>query len=152
MSSPPDFGILLGLAYQAFVHALHENLAEHGFSDLGTSYGFVFRTLAAGPLHLTELASGLGITDPGMLKIVQEMEERRYVERKPDPTDGRAKFVCLAPRGRAALSAARRFHSKYERNLGAREGAEEAATTRRVLENLVGTEGLAAAAPRFRAF
>jgi DNA-binding MarR family transcriptional regulator len=152
MSSPPDFGILLGLAYQSFVHDLHENLAQHGYSDLGTAYGFVFRALAAGPLHLNELASGLGITDPGMLKIVQEMEERRYVERKADPADGRAKFVCLAARGRAALAAARRFHSKYERSLAAQEGAEEARTTRRVLEHLVGTDGLEAAAARLRAF
>jgi DNA-binding MarR family transcriptional regulator len=152
MSSPPDFGILLGLAYQSFVRALHENLADHGFSDLGTAYGFVFRALGVGPLHLTELASGLGITDPGMLKIVQEMEERGYVERKPDPADGRARFVCLTARGRAALAAAKRFHSKFERNLAAAEGAEDVVKTRRVLENLVGTEGLAAAAARLRAF
>ena len=38
-----DFGILLGFAYQGFVEALHAHLAEHGFTDIGNSHGYVVR-------------------------------------------------------------------------------------------------------------
>jgi DNA-binding MarR family transcriptional regulator len=151
-SSAADFGILLGLAYQTFTDELRAHLRAQGFDDLGGSYGYVFRALADAPLHLTDLAALLGITDPGMAKIVQEMAERSYVARDPDPNDGRAKLVSLAARGRAALAAARRFHATYERRLATTAGAKEAATARRVLELLVGTTGIDAAHARLRAW
>ena len=51
MDGPParlDLGIVLGLAYGAFVDELHEHMAQDGFGDLRRSDGYVFRTLAAG--------------------------------------------------------------------------------------------------------
>ncbi len=151
LSSKADFGILLGLAYQTFVDEHRRRLKERGFDDLGKAYGYVFRALAAGPLHLHELALRLDITPQGTLKIVDEMAERGYVERRPDPEDGRAKLITLAPRGRAALAAARRIHAAYERRLGQALGAAEVARARRVLEALVGTTGIDAAHARLRA-
>jgi DNA-binding MarR family transcriptional regulator len=152
MSSRADFGILLGLAFQTFSDELRRTLHERGFDDLGRSYGYVFRALAAGPLRLHELSTGLGMTDQGAMKIIDEMAERGYVERRPDPADGRAKLISLARRGRQALVAARRFHGAYERRLGRMLGAADVATTRRVLEALVGTTGIDAANARLRAF
>jgi DNA-binding MarR family transcriptional regulator len=72
-----------------------------------------------------------------MLKIVQEMEARGYVEREPDPDDGRANRVALAKRGRAALATARRFHASFERQLGETLGSAETARFRALLERLV---------------
>src|SRR6185436_14555962 len=86
-----DFGILLGLAYQAFVDRLRSDLKEHGFDDLGGAYGYVFRALADDELSQRELARRLGITDQGMAKIVSEMIRRGYIERRPDPEDSRVK-------------------------------------------------------------
>jgi DNA-binding MarR family transcriptional regulator len=146
-----DFGILLGLAFQTFSDELRQSLHERGFDDLGRSYGYFFRALADGPLRLHELSPGLGITDQGAMKIVDEMAGRGYLERRPDPEDGRAKLISLAPRGRAALAAARRFHAAYERRLGRTLGVAHVATTRRVLEALVATSGVDAAKARLRA-
>jgi DNA-binding MarR family transcriptional regulator len=137
MSTPTDFGILLGLAYQRFKTELELTLAEHGYDDIRSAYGYVFRALADGSLKLGELARRLGITDPGMLKIVQEMEVRGYVEREPDPDDRRANRVALAKRGRAALATARRFHASFERQLGETLGSAETAKFRALLERLV---------------
>jgi DNA-binding MarR family transcriptional regulator len=131
-----DFGILLGLAYQSFVDELRAALHAKGFTDLGPSYGYVFRALGAEALNLRVLAGRLGMTDQGAAKIVDEMEARGYVERRAHPDDGRIKQLRLARRGRAALAVARNFHRQYERQLAERLGSREVAIARNVLEEM----------------
>jgi DNA-binding MarR family transcriptional regulator len=135
-----DFGIVLGLAYTRFVNELHAHLASEGFSDLGRSYGYVFRTLYDGPVTVTAIARGLGITIQGASKLIQEMVERGYVLREADPSDARAKQLTLGPRGESALRAARRFHRTFERRLAREIGAERAALLRELLTTLAGAE------------
>ncbi|MEP6971458.1 MAG: MarR family transcriptional regulator, partial [Betaproteobacteria bacterium] len=65
MTSPIDFGVLLGLAYQVFVDELHADLHGRGFDDIGTAYGYVFRALDAQDLHLRQLAERLSMSDQG---------------------------------------------------------------------------------------
>lgn len=151
MTSPVDIGILFGLAYQTFTDALQADLEARGFTDLGGAYGYVFRALASEALHLHELASRLGMTDQGASKIVSEMVARGYVDRSPDPHDGRAKELRLATRGRTALAAARRFHATYERKLRAKLGDSSVDAVRRVLEEMVADTGTEAATARLRA-
>src|SRR4051812_35090076 len=110
-----DFGILLGLAYQGFVEALHAHLAKHGFTDVGSSHGYVVRLLAASPgISQRELAKRLGITEQGAGQIVEQMVRGRFVTREPGPDDARARVLGLGPRGQELLKLARRFHASYE--------------------------------------
>ncbi|MEO8183934.1 MAG: helix-turn-helix domain-containing protein [Deltaproteobacteria bacterium] len=136
-STSVDFGVLLGFAYKAFVDQLRAQLAAQGFDDLGAAYGYVFRALAADTLQLNELASRLEMTAQGALKIINEMETRGYVERRPDPEDGRAKQLRLTPRGRAALAAARRFHAVYEKRLRSMVGERDVSAARRMFESML---------------
>jgi DNA-binding MarR family transcriptional regulator len=131
---PLDFGIVLGLAYQSFTDLLRAALAQQGFDDLGSAYGYVFRALADEEPSQRELARRLGITDQGMAKIIGEMVERRYVERGDDPQDSRVKRLRLGARGKAALAAARRFHAGFERELSKELGAPAVHKLRRSLE------------------
>ena len=135
-----DFGILLGLAYQRFTEELRASLAERGFDDLGGAYGYVFRALADERPSQRELARRLGITDQGMAKIVSEMVERRYVERRPDPEDSRVNRLQLGPRGRTALAAARRFHAAFERRLADDAGHAAVRKLRQLLVRIAGAE------------
>ncbi len=136
-----DFGILLGLAYGAFVRELRAALHEQGFDDLGRSYGYVFRALAEGERSAADLARLLGVTGQGAAKLVDEMQARGYVERHPHPADGRIKMLRLSPRGREALAAARRFHATYEAGVAERLGERRAAALRRDLEQLADAVG-----------
>jgi DNA-binding MarR family transcriptional regulator len=142
LSTDTDIGILLGLAYGAFVDEMHAHLAARGFDDLGRSYGYVFRVLADGDRSLSELAGLLGMTLPGAGKIVDEMVERGYVVRHPDRSDRRVKRLRLSARGRAALKAARAFHRRFERRL------PDGPALRAVLEAIAG-DGGAGPAPRY---
>ncbi|BCS31066.1 hypothetical protein TBR22_A02660 [Luteitalea sp. TBR-22] len=131
-----DFGVLLNLAFVAFKDALDADLAAAGFDDIGSSFGYVFRLLADQPCSLSELASRLGMSSPGALKVVDDMVDKGYVARHADPDDRRVKRLELTDRGRAALRRARAFHARYERELARRLGAQQVAETRRLLEEV----------------
>lgn len=133
-----DFGILLGLAYQDFVSELRAAIAADGFADTGRSDGVVFRTLSAHALTVSDLAARLHITKQGAAQIIDDMERRGYVERRPDPSDGRARLLYLSTRGTAALASARRFHRRFERRLARRYGREAVSSLRALLEAMAG--------------
>lgn len=137
-SQPVDLGILLALAYQEFVRGLREEHARAGFDDLGRSDGFVFRALAARPLTVSDLATRLQVTKQAAAQIVDDMQARGLVERRPDPSDGRARLLRLTDRGEAALATARRFHQRYERQLVRAHGREAVDAMRTVLEAMAG--------------
>jgi DNA-binding MarR family transcriptional regulator len=145
----PDFGILLLLAEQEFVRELRAATAEQGFDDQGRSDGFVLRTLGAAPATISTLAIRLDITKQGAAQIIDDMEARGYVERHPDPTDGRARLIHLSERGQAALKAARRFHQSYERRLRKLHGDEAIDAVRAVFATMAAEDSTTD--PHFRA-
>lgn len=128
-----DFGILLGLAYHSFVEELHQHLTAAGFTDIGSSFGYLFRVLDQRDLTATQLGEHLQITTQGAAKIIDDMVAAGYVERRPDPSDRRAKRLHLAPRGRAALETVRAFHHTYEQRLAETFGPEALNVVRQVL-------------------
>ena len=135
----PDFGIVLLLADQEFVRDLRQAMADKGFDDQGRSDGFVLRTLGAAPTTISALAERLEISKQGAGQIADDMERRGYVERRPDPTDGRARLLHLSARGKAALAAARKFHQSYERKLRKTHGDAAIDAVRTVLTAMAGT-------------
>jgi DNA-binding MarR family transcriptional regulator len=132
-----DFGILLALAYSAFVDELRASLAKEGFSDLHGSFGYVARALKARDMTLRDLSDELRITSPGALKIVDDMEAHGYLTREDDPADRRAKRLRLTSRGEAALAAARAFHRRFEAQVRAKAGAPATRMHREVLRGIV---------------
>jgi DNA-binding MarR family transcriptional regulator len=135
---PLDFGILLAIGYQEFVRALRPAMAVAGFDDLGRSDGYVLRALDGNPLTVSALSELLDITKQGAAQIVDDMERRGYLERRPSPTDRRSRPLYLTERGQRALAAARRFHHRYERELIRRHGADPVAALRSVLTAIAG--------------
>jgi DNA-binding MarR family transcriptional regulator len=145
-----DLGIVMALAYAAFVDELRADLASAGYDDLNRAFGYVARALADGPMMLKDLGQRLGMTSQGAIKIIDDMERSGYVERTDDPEDGRAKRLRLTRRGRAALSAARRFHAEFEKRLATRVGHRAVTTLREVLEFIAEERRIHGAPPILR--
>ena len=78
---------------------------------LGLSFAKVraLRRLAGEPLTLRALAAELLADPPYVTLIVDDLEERGLVERRPHPEDRRAKLVTLTRAGRDAAAKADRI-------------------------------------------
>jgi DNA-binding MarR family transcriptional regulator len=93
------------------------------------------RRLATQPHTLRALAERLAADPPYVTLIVDDLEKRGLVQRKPHPEDRRAKLVELTAAGRAA--AARAEAILDEPPAGMRDvPAEDLAAMLRVLERL----------------
>jgi len=66
--------------------------------------------------------------------VASDLEKRGYVERVPDPTDGRAKIIRLTERGRRARAIGRELIDEVEREWAERFGAERVVALREALE------------------
>jgi hypothetical protein len=68
------------------------------------------------------------------LKVINDMVDKGYVVRSEHAADARIKPLGLTARGRAAVAEARRFHARFERDLGKRIGVKRTAALREALE------------------
>lgn len=60
-----------------------------------------------GPLRPGDLSRIEVVTKPTMTRILTELEQRGFIAREADPTDGRAFMVSITPEGADAVEAAR---------------------------------------------
>jgi DNA-binding MarR family transcriptional regulator len=97
------FNLLLQAQHQ-MVQELVRRLAAAGFADLRPAHSRVFENLdVRHGTRLIDLAERAQMTHQSMSELVASLEQRGYVERRPDPTDRRAKIVCFTPRGRQMM-------------------------------------------------
>ena len=66
-----------------------------------------------GDMLMGELAAAEKVQPPSMTRIVNGLEERGYLARRPDPRDGRQCLVTLTPPGREVLLANRRRRDEW---------------------------------------
>jgi DNA-binding MarR family transcriptional regulator len=86
--------------------AIHEGVARRGFGDVRPVHGFAFVRISAGDATIGALAEHLGVTKQAAAQLVQQLEERGYVTRRPHPRDARAALLALTGRGVACTVAA----------------------------------------------
>jgi DNA-binding MarR family transcriptional regulator len=115
---------------------LHRRLEAEGHPKLRNAHGCVFRYIQPEGSRLTELSAQSGVTKQAVGEFVDELEGYGYVERIPDPLDGRAKIIRLTERGRDARLAALRIFEDMEREWAERFGERTIAELREVLEAL----------------
>ena len=95
---------MLGRAYSLLGFQIVDGVVGAGFPQK-PSHSAVFAQITMEGSRLTDLARGANITPQAMGELVDELEELGYVERRPDPTDRRAKLIVLTDRGKACIAA-----------------------------------------------
>ena len=128
---------LLQLPYQAFIGRLFAELVAAGYGDIHPSHAVVFQHLPAEGSRVTDLAERTQLTKQYVGRLVAELEELGYLERAPDPTDGRAKHVRLSTRGREVTRVAEGIIAAIETDWSERLGAGAYDSLRRRLVKLI---------------
>ena len=82
-------------------------LEAAGYPNMSPAFCTLFDNLDREGTRLTELATRAGMTHQSMSELVAILEGRGYLERRPDPADGRARLVCLTPEGKKLARSAR---------------------------------------------
>ena len=95
---------MLGHAYSLLGFQIVDGVVGAGFPQK-PSHSAVFAQISAEGSRLTELARGANMTPQAMGELVDELEALGYVQRRPDPTDRRAKLIVLTSRGRECIAA-----------------------------------------------
>ena len=133
-SSQPPFIRLLDTALDQFVDDLAARVADTEFSDIRVTHGCVFGNIDPEGSRLTELAERARMTKQSVGEVTTDLEQRGYVERVPDPADGRAKIIRLTERGHEAQTLGFELIAEIEREWGERIGEERVAALRDALE------------------
>lgn len=125
---------LLSTAMDDFSAELFERVEAAGYRDLRPGHGCVFGNIDPDGSRLTDLAERARMTKQSVGEVASDLEARGYVERVPDPNDGRAKIIRLTERGRKAQAIGQALIDDLERDWGERFGADRVAALRDALE------------------
>jgi DNA-binding MarR family transcriptional regulator len=127
---------LLDVAFDEFSDELTRRVDAAGYTDLRPGHGCVFGTIDPEGSRLTDLAERAGMTKQTVGEVTSDLEKLGYLERVPDPSDGRAKIIRLTQRGHEAHSIGRGLIEDIERDWGERFGTERVAALRELLEEI----------------
>lgn len=84
--------------YFAVSEVSHNELTKLGYPELDSSYSIVFQNIGTGA-RATEIATKGKTTKQNVKYLLENLEEKGFVQRRQDPTDGRAWIFELTPKG-----------------------------------------------------
>lgn len=98
---PRSLGILLGQVKSELVRSLEQELLERGV-ELRFSQVHALKHLhRLGPMSAGDLARSLGHDAGAMTRLLDQLEDKGYLRRKPDPQDRRALRIELTASGKS---------------------------------------------------
>ncbi len=140
------------LAQDVVLRAIEDDLRRAGVIDL--SWYDVLLEMNAGPdrrLRMQELAARTVLSRTRISRLVDELVDRGFVERHPDPGDGRASFAAITTAGRAALRAAAPVYAQgIQRHFTSMLTPKEAGVLSSALERVVEAHRTTTVAQRVR--
>ncbi|HEY5820842.1 MAG TPA: MarR family transcriptional regulator [Propionibacteriaceae bacterium] len=126
-SGDPSLGVLLFLPYRRLEQQVIEAVWAAGYAITLTQARLFQRVDAAGT-RLTRLAESAQVTKQTAGVLVDELVRGGYVERVPDPSDGRARLITITARGYAVVAVAtdrqREIEAEWRRHLGPRASSQ----------------------------
>ena len=130
-------GQLLMRLLREFRAELFAAAAAGGYADVREAHLHIFGNIGIGGIRLTDLAARAQLSLAATSELVSELEALGYLERRPDPRDGRAKLIFPTPRGRQALDNAGDQVARIEQRWGEIVGSARFDATCRTLQDLL---------------
>ncbi len=133
----PTMGLLLRLLYQLYSLEIQRALREAGFDDINPAAANVFTFLNSEGATVSELANLSHVRKQTMAQTVEQLERSGYVERRPNPRDGRSQLVLLTERGKRIPRVTHKAATAVEKRWARLRGADELETLRMSLLDLL---------------
>src|SRR5262249_38838370 len=108
-------------------------IQRDGYTDLNPAHVAMFRYEGLDGRRPTEVADRMQITKQSVGDLLRHLQRCGYAECKPDPSDNRARLICLTPRGRRLEAAASKYAIAAERELEKEVGRKRFQELREVL-------------------
>ncbi|MCX2947804.1 MarR family winged helix-turn-helix transcriptional regulator [Lentzea sp. NEAU-D7] len=122
-----NIGLLLFIPSRAVENRILAAVVAAGF-EITQAQARVLMRVGPDGTRLTELAEAAQVTKQTAGFLVDQLEKVGYVERVPDPTDGRARLVRLTDKAREAVPVANeemaRIEAEWEQHIGKRRMAQ----------------------------
>lgn len=134
--APENLAILLREPFRTMNARLLQRLGEQGHPGVRPAHGNVLQYLDDDGTRVGLLAERAQVSKQAMAQLVAHLEARGYVERVPDPRDGRAKLVRATDRGREVYAIAREVVAEVEAQLTERMGEAKLRRLRALLAEL----------------
>ncbi len=116
--------LLMHIAARAASNRIFEAIQQDGHEDLTVAQSRLLMGIDPDGTRLSVLAERAQVAKQTATALVDKLERAGYVERVPDPTDGRARLVRLTPRAQAVIPGARaeeeRLEEEWRAHLGDR--------------------------------
>lgn len=133
----PDLAVLASRLSHSIEEELFERLAARGHDHLRPRHGAVLAFLDEDGVRATELARLSGRHKQIVGRLVDELEQLGYVERRPDPADRRAKLIVPTERGLEQMRLGDEIVAGIERRHAEAAGGRAYAEFRNLLRQLV---------------
>lgn len=116
--------LLMFISARAAADRIFRAVRDAGFDDVTIAQSRLMMGIDTEGTRLSVLAERAQIAKQTATALVDKLERAGYVERAPDPSDGRARLVRMTPRAEAALPLARAEEDRIEAEWRAHLGAE----------------------------
>jgi DNA-binding MarR family transcriptional regulator len=133
----PDLGLLAAQLLSSIHDELFARLGEQGHEHLHPRHAAVLAYLDEDGIRATELARLSGQQKQIVGRTIDELEQLGYVERRPDPSDRRAKLVVPTKRGLEQMRLGDRIVAEIEQRHAKAAGAKTYAEFRDALRGVV---------------
>jgi DNA-binding MarR family transcriptional regulator len=106
--------VLLREAYLALDNLVPARLVARGHEAIRPAHSAVFEYLDETGTTVSRLAERARMTKQAMAELVEHLETHGYVERRPNPSDGRSRLVVPTERGRDVVTIAQAMVPEVE--------------------------------------
>lgn len=118
-----SLGVLMFIPYRHMEQRILEVVVEAGH-PITLAQARIFQRVDHQGSRLTSLAESAQLTKQAAGFLVDQLERAGYVERAPDPADGRARLIRITRRGYDVIAVAtaeqERIEAEWARHLGPR--------------------------------
>lgn len=128
--------LLMFIASRAAADRIFRAVRDAGFEDVTIAQSRLLMGVDPAGTRLSVLADRAQIAKQTATALVDKLERAGYVERVPDPSDGRARLVRVTSRAEAALPTARAEEDRIEAEWRAQLGDDLMDHLRRALTAL----------------